>query len=357
MPSKVWTPDLELAEKVDEFVNMCNDAPLQVFSEDIAEAMPGDSRYNVLWSQSCILTLKCRIVLVEFPFDSHTCNLTFEPWADASYGLRLSPNASGNDIDNEQFSVHLGASDVVLVERSRELLASTKRIPWPSMVFTVSIRRFSRYYVVNYIIPLFLMVVLSWFTFWIPLDRSDRVAYTVTLLLTAMAVQFTTSDKRPAEKSDGWIDNFQVMTTILICIPILETVLLFRLHARLSARVPEEIAEGAINAVDRSFRLTFPLVVLAALGALWIRAICDTPAEETTATFWQPTVVEFACFWGSVCGILLVVPCLQRKSMASDAVHCWKLRHALLTPHGSEAASTDEEDGYYLEGDARKLML
>jgi hypothetical protein len=60
--------------------------------------------------------------------------------------------------------------------------------------------RAPEYFVLNFLTPTIILVFMEWFTFLIPLDKADRVAYGVTLLLANVATQFITADRRPPEK-------------------------------------------------------------------------------------------------------------------------------------------------------------
>merc|ERR1719453_1005816 len=73
--------------------------------------------------------------------------------------------------------------------------------------------------------------MMSWITFWIPLDSGDRISFSTTLLLSVIATIFITADKRPATCSDMWLDQFQSAAFLFTMLPIVETVLLVRLSS------------------------------------------------------------------------------------------------------------------------------
>lgn len=211
---------------------------LLLSDEDVDRLPSNMTRYNVFWTQTCVFPLKCHIVMEDFPFDTHTCTLTFTPCTDPSYVL-FPANMSKADLITQEFEIQL--------EAHKETI--TRKLPLPGVTdvdatgirFFVHISRYSRYYMLNLIYPTVMMVVLSWFVFFTPVTKSDRLAYSVTLLLAAMAVQFLTADRRPAEASDGWIDRFMLGSYILIIIPILETSILFRIEAWVEHRLDHEV--------------------------------------------------------------------------------------------------------------------
>ena len=66
---------------------------------------------------------------------------------------------------------------------------------------TINIKRLWNYYVVNVLVPLMLLVVLSFATYLIPRERLDaRLALTVTLFLSLTAMQFMINDILPRSR-------------------------------------------------------------------------------------------------------------------------------------------------------------
>jgi len=224
-----------------------------------------------------VLPLKCHILMDKFPFDSHNCTLTFTPWTDPSYVLAPA-NRSGSNLITQEFETMLDThKEIVTVELP---LPGDAVISSTGVRFFVRISRYSRYYMLNLVCPTVLMVVLSWFVFFTPITKSDRLAYSVTLLLAAMAVQFITADKRPAEERDGWIDMFMTASYILIILPIFETSILFRIEAWIEHQVDHCVDDGGdssraekerlhimasghnrIRMFDRMARVIYPIII------------------------------------------------------------------------------------------------
>jgi len=218
--------------------------------------------------------------MASFPFDTHTCTLTFAPWTDLSYAL-VPANMSTASLITQEYET--------MLDEHKEAVAVALPMPGGAEVRTGGIRyfmriaRYSRYYMLNLICPTLMMVVLSWFVFFTPVAKSDRLAYSVTLLLAAMAVQFITADKRPAEQYDGWIDKLMSGAYIMIILPIVETAFLFRIEARIEASMEQYSADetrthherlsllanghNRIRMVDRICRVAYPIaIVLFLLG-------------------------------------------------------------------------------------------
>ncbi|CAK0848595.1 unnamed protein product [Prorocentrum cordatum] len=205
--------------------------------------------YNLFWADTCVLPVKCHI-------------------AAASLG--------GGD-QREEYET--------MLDEHKEAVAVALPMPGGAEASSspLNLSLTSSRCMLNLICPTLMMVVLSWFVFFTPVAKSDRLAYSVTLLLAAMAVQFITADKRPAEQYDGWIDKLMSGAYIMIILPIVETAFLFRIEARIEASMEQYSADetrthherlsllanghNRIRMVDRICRVAYPIaIVLFLLG-------------------------------------------------------------------------------------------
>lgn len=93
---------------------------------------------------------------------------------------------------------------------------------------TVNLRRLPMYYMVNAILPMLLMVILSSFAFWMPINPSmpgsgERMGYAITCLLTIVAVGLFTADKRPMVGETTWMDRWISACLLYTAVPVVET--------------------------------------------------------------------------------------------------------------------------------------
>jgi hypothetical protein len=351
-PAEIWTPDVDLVEKVNNFQESCSTTRALLLSDEYVERLPRNmTRYNVFWTQTCVLPVKCHIVMEEFPFDTHTCNLTFTPWTDPSYVL-LPANMSAADLITQEFEIKLDTHKETIITKL-PLPGGQEDVDATGIRFFASISRYSRYYMLNLVYPTIMMVVLSWFVFFTPITKSDRLAYSVTLLLAAMAVQFITADRRPAEASDGWIDKLMTGSYILIIIPILETSILFRIESWIEHRVDHEVdcedtsrsakerlhvmalGHDSIRMFDRIARVMYPMLValfmLFLFGpgspALQKRHDNEAPLSVSMVSLAVFTIpVLCVIFWFSLMSWIRLGPHTRRQ--LTDPLH-----EALMDPH------------------------
>jgi len=337
----IWQPDIHLNEAVEDFVENYAQTGLMLF-DDVFAATYG---YNVMWSTAYTITAKCKLSLRMFPFDVNVCQLLWQPWSELYYELVPIPEVIKLDLITELYEVNF-------INPAGERYAFVKPLPggldsgeYVGVKFELRIGRFPRYYVVNYILPIILVVFLGYITFFIPLDKSDRLAYACTLLLTALAVQFITADKRPAERVSMWLDKFQMFSILLITVPILQTVVLFRIimYANRSSEEARRMKNKLVRGIDRVFRVCYPIFLAVVL--LWLFAPVLTSATFTeiheTFGFWTivpPPLVTFLGFFFPVfvcfCG-LACINMYRRCAWASPSA----TREALI-----DAIAGDETD-------------
>jgi len=173
--------------------------------------------------------------LMDFPFDSPTCNLTF--WSWMYNGEQLNVTLMNDPIAWDPG--HIGSAEYEFVNASCEHILEQyqfvgKEVPWPKVTIVIQMRRKTETYVINIIIPLACIVLLGNCVFVLPLREGragsgERLGYAITLFLTIIAICLFTSGLRPLLSYSVWLDRYQVRCVILTMIPVAETVVLFYL--------------------------------------------------------------------------------------------------------------------------------
>jgi len=307
-PAEIWTPDIALEEQVDDFQESCSTTHATVFGTDFVSEP--QVAFNVFYSQACIFTVRCEMKLSDFPFDRNDCSMTWIPWVDYSYHLVGAPNATMHMLNTQLFHIEVNKVPSHPVMHYR--LPPKYQWSFAAVRYELAFIRYSRYYVVNYILPLILNVILSWFTFFIPLGASDRIIFSVTLLLTGMTILFITSDKRPPEKTDGWIDEFQISSLLLISFPILQTICLHRVEDRHQHKgCKESHTEGRskIRDLDRITRIVWPLVLLG--WFLFLFSPLQPMWRDYRPAGYGNTLIMFIVLWSIICMFVCVCACLN----------------------------------------------
>lgn len=123
--------------------------------------------------------------------------------------------------------------------------------PLASVAFRFEAQRLRGYYILKILLPLLLIVGMSYLVYWIPLEQaSTRINVSVTAMLTLIAYRFMIGGLLPKVSYMTRLDNFIMLSTILVFITLL-------IAAATGAW--EETRPGAASRINRTARLGFPL--------------------------------------------------------------------------------------------------
>ena len=128
----------------------------------------------------------------------------------------------------------------------------------PIPMFTISMEatRYSWYYLVKVILPLVLIVAMSWIVFWIdPEQWSTQIGVATTSMLTLIAYRFTIDRLVPAVSYLTKMDEFILSATMLVFITLCEAVM----TGVLTKKGKPDLA----LTVDKWFRIFIPLSFIA----------------------------------------------------------------------------------------------
>ena len=136
--------------------------------------------------------------------------------------------------------------------------------PHSRLVLTMEIDRQSGFYVWKVMLPLLIIVALSWSVFWMPEEKFGiRVRTTATGILTIVAYQFVAGQALPRLGYLTLMDKIMVGSFVLLGVTVLESYIVSRF---------DEDQRDAALAVDRTARWLFPLAYAAMIGAISITA-------------------------------------------------------------------------------------
>ena len=121
------------------------------------------------------------------------CWITFTPWSFLENEVRLSAAVDGVDKsfyrENGQWELQSMSTE----EYAKNSISFVR--------FHIYFQRRSRYFVVNIILPIFLLAFLNCLAFVIPVESGERISYTVTLLLSFAVFMTLISDNVPKTSS------------------------------------------------------------------------------------------------------------------------------------------------------------
>lgn len=131
-------------------------------------------------------------------------------------------------------------------------------------VFEFRAKRSRQHYIRKVIVPLLLIVMMSWTVFWI--DRSmgnSQISLAVTSMLTRIAYRFAVGNEVPRLPYLTNLDAFLLVSTAMVFLALIEAVATTALW--LNGRQPLAVT------IDRRCRMLFPIGFVVANAAILLR--------------------------------------------------------------------------------------
>lgn len=195
--------------------------------------------------------------LHSFPNDSHTFEV---PVVAAGYRegeLVFQPIPGTDSFIAEKLSV--ADWNVSNMRSEARMVPLANGVELPGFIFSFDAMRLTHHYIVKAIIPLALIVMMSWVVFWIdPKQVSNQLSVAVTTVLTLIAYHIALSGRLPLIPYLTEMDKFLFSSTLLVFLSLIEVVITSQLSS--SGRI------ALARRIDLIARWFFPLIFLFALS-------------------------------------------------------------------------------------------
>jgi hypothetical protein len=219
---------------------------------------------KVIYIQAGWGTFSQPLKLKEFPFDKQT------------FSFKLVA-VCGEPTTNVQFftnAEHIsGLADKLSVADWKILSWKEEVTPFilknfakrPSMTFSFKAERLTSYYVAKMILPLVMIVMMSWAVFWMdPLNVASNVGISITSMLTLIAYRFSADTILPRLSYLTSLDYFILASTILVFLSLVQNLTTSALTRHGKTKQSYKL--------DIYCRIGFPLVfVIIILETMWFR--------------------------------------------------------------------------------------
>ena len=151
---------------------------------------------DVLWLYPALIKTYCTLNVKYFPFDSQNCQIVFISWTFSGDQLDVLYNSSfKNSVyykpENQEWAV-----DGISAERHVQYYACCTE-PYPDVTFTIHMRRGSLFYIVNLIAPCFLIFLISFLGFFLPVESGEKVNLETTILLALVVFLLMVGETMP----------------------------------------------------------------------------------------------------------------------------------------------------------------
>jgi hypothetical protein len=190
--------------------------------------------------------------LSEFPFDTQRLEITLANLSFGSQKIRLKPSPDSGISEN------LSIPDWEIMQWdfvAEDLRLDNESSLTPGMVFSLEAKRHTNFFKFKVILPLILIVMMSWLVFWIdPSLISSQISVAITAMLTVIAYHFALAGMLPRLPFLTALDFFVIASTIMVFLSMVEVVY----TAYLSTNNRLEKA----RMIDRKARWIAPLIYM-----------------------------------------------------------------------------------------------
>jgi len=254
-PHLIWKPDIQLVNAAVPMKHIFE--PRAYLYDDRNRLQKG---FNIQLKVPNIIKVKCDLLMNEFPFDNQTCAFVYQAWSATSDWISFTAGntsvanetIAGLTSKNEEFQVtSVAMKDSTTTRNGQE---------FPQIIYTLTLRRYSHYYVSSIILPMLMMVLLSVGVFYIDPPGGERLGYNITLILTVMATSFFAAERLPKSGGgDTWLERFQAGCYIITILPLVVS-LFCELGRRMAHKLEmagDDDAGWVTHSVDVIFRVPY----------------------------------------------------------------------------------------------------
>ena len=204
-PSKIWTPSVVLGNP---------GSSMEAILDYNLKALVVNNG-QVSFSGANVMTTICDIDITYFPFDVQKCDVIFQTW---DYGPNVKFWAVNSTMDLSTFMENgvwsLLKTEVYAYSDATGYLGNLRA--------TIYLERRSLFYVLNFLAPILILVLLNSTVFLLPTDSGERVGFAVTILLSIAVYMTIISDKLPETSNPTSVLSYILISYLLqsasICI-------------------------------------------------------------------------------------------------------------------------------------------
>ncbi len=219
---RIWTPDLMVYNVLGNTIQVAEEF-LGKF-EGLNVMSSGRVRH---WTP-VVLTLFCPMNMELFPFDVQSCLIVLAPWSYDNTQLRLWPTEDVATVGKFQWDVSKKWIIKDFTGRKNiEHYSATNR-SYDEIIFAISLKRKSTFYVLNLLLPCCLISIIACLCYVIPPQGGDRINLLLTTFLSIVVFVLVVLEIVP-EESDSLplfskfllgvmlMNMFQIFYCICVC--------------------------------------------------------------------------------------------------------------------------------------------
>jgi hypothetical protein len=234
----------------------------------LPESVEADPDGTVVYRQRFVGSFTQALLLKSFPFDKQTFRVHLAALKYSHDEVNFVPDQKWMDAGIKQaggISKSITLPDWTVEKWDLKPLAYAPA-PGPEhsgYVFEFTASRNVQHYILKVILPLILIVMMSWAVFWIdPVNSNSQISIAVTSMLTLIAYRFAVDSQLPRLPYMTRLDAFIFTSTLLVFFSLIEVLV--------TTIMDNNQQTGRAKKIDRYCRAIFPLIFAIASAAIFM---------------------------------------------------------------------------------------
>ncbi len=244
--NRIWWPSVTFVNEVGEYFSK---------NEELIIFASGTVEYREKFS----VELKSFFDLTKFPFDEQTLHVEIESfaWDENNVKLQIDEDKTGFNPNLNLPEWEIGEGEAQ-IKQNQEVRSG---VPFSKFLMQIKLIRKPGFYLWKVIIPLMILVIISWSVFWMSEESlADRISFSLTGILTVVAYQFLISENLPNISYLTLMDAILSLSFVVIALTVAENIVVNWLNM-------ENLKFLAIK-VDRTCQFAFPSIYVFLLFAI-----------------------------------------------------------------------------------------
>jgi hypothetical protein len=253
---QIWNPRLVIGNETNSV------------NRRLADSVEVEADGTVTYRQRYVGSFTQPLLLRSFPFDKQTFHVTLVALRYGPNEVNFGPNQKWIDAGLKQaggIAPAIALPDWTIEKWDIRTFVYTLAPGLESScyAFEFTALRDVRYYILKVILPLVLIVMMSWTVFWIdPNTSNSQLSIAVTSMLTLIAYRFAVDSQLPRLPYMTRLDAFILTSTLLVFFSLIEVLV--------TAIMDNNRQTARAKKLDRYCRVIFPLIFAIASAAIFM---------------------------------------------------------------------------------------
>ncbi|XP_068439547.1 5-hydroxytryptamine receptor 3A-like [Clinocottus analis] len=249
LPSEMlWKPDLTIEEMTEK-----DKAPPSPY-------LTINNKGDVEVQNDQVLVSTCRMHIYKFPFDIQRCNLSFKSIIYTVRDIRLQASDNSSEATEWSREVMRTQYEWLFINMTVTTNNASDNVGQDMIIYTITMKRRSILYIVNFLIPVLFFLCLDLASFLISDNGGEKLSFKVTVLLAVTVLQLILNEILPATSNRiPLIAVYCVGIFGLMLLSLLETILVMHLMEKDSKPSKDSAADkGRSEGSNRRGMDNFP---------------------------------------------------------------------------------------------------